>query len=729
MANWRTEIHAELNRRLRDVVGEKTAKAFAALGIETVGDLVRHVPRRYIAGTEMSSFSGLRVGDDVAVVAKVRSCQIRQGRQARVEVQLTDGMEVIRATFFAAKSYLADYWSRALSPGARGIFIGKVGEFRGELQLAHPDFVMLDERGQITARKSQTKQAMQRAVQRATLVGLYPASAKLPTWNIAEAIDLVLPQVTGLGDPLPEWVVERADVPSFATALKEVHQPVSRTEAERGIARLRFDEALGLQLAMAERRRELAELPATPRIRVPDRLLTSFDERLPFELTTGQQAVGEALFAELESETAMHRLLQGDVGSGKTLVALRAMLAVVDAGGQAALLAPTEVLAMQHYQTISRLLGDLGTGGQLDSDPNATQIALLTGSLSTAARKDALQRLADGSAGIIVGTHALLSDPVTFADLGFIVVDEQHRFGVEQRAALAAKSEKQPHMLVMTATPIPRSLAMTVFGDLAVSELTEKPAGRAEVKTVYVNTQSNPSWVDRAWERITEEVAAGHQAFIVAPAITTKSGSGPELTAVTELYTELSEGPLRDLKLGIVHGKQPSAEREQQMADFVAGKTDVLIATTVIEVGVDVPNATVMVVMNADRFGISQLHQLRGRIGRGNLPGLCLLLADPGPDNQIAEQRLQALVDSNDGFELAETDLALRREGDVLGAAQSGASSLKLVRVLTDAKLLARTRELAEDIVADPRFATDPHLRDLRTEADLIAAADWLEMS
>ncbi len=732
MANWLTPVHRELNRKLRDTLGAPTAGQFAKLGIDTVGDLVRHTPRRYISGTGMSDFASLRVGEEVAVVARVANTQVRAGGQLRVETTLTDGTGFLRATFFTTKKYLADHWQGLLTPGSRGIFVGKVGEFRSQPQLAHPDFVMIDTSGRITARKLDTaRRHMERAVQRSTMVGLYPASAKLPTWTIAESISLLLPGVMELGDTLPDWVVEEAGVLPFPDALREVHEPVDREHARSGIERLRFDEAFALQLAMATRRAQREQELATPRERRPGGILDAFDARLPFELTAGQQQVGEQVFRELARPTPMHRLLQGDVGSGKTIVALRAMLCVVDAGGQAALLAPTEVLAQQHHATITRMLGDLGRAGQLDAAEEATSVALLTGGMPAGARRAVLDGVASGEVGLVVGTHALLSDPVAFTDLGLVVVDEQHRFGVEQRAALAAKAERQPHTLVMTATPIPRSVAMTVFGDLAVSELRERPAGRGSVTTVLVDTVTHPTWVERAWQRIREEAAAGRQAFVVAPAIQGRQVDGDltssdGATAVTELAPELRAGPLSGLRVGMLHGRLGSQERDSVMAAFVDGQLDVLVATTVIEVGVDVPNASVMVVMDADRFGISQLHQLRGRIGRGEHPGLCLLLSAAEPDSDAA-LRMQALVDSDDGFELAETDLQIRGEGDVLGAGQSGASSLKLLRAFTDRELIRTAKELAERVVRDPRAADDPLLADLRTQAELVAADEWLE--
>ncbi|MGO1384368.1 MAG: ATP-dependent DNA helicase RecG [Arachnia sp.] len=734
MVTWRTTIQRELNLKLRDAVGEKTAVQFAKLGVHTVGDLVRHAPRRYLAGTQMSDFASLEVGEDVAVVAKVKSTQIRQGARQRVEALLTDGSGYLTVTLFAPKPYHATYWSSLLEPGSRGIFIGRVSVFNNSLQLAHPNFVMIDGKGQVTGKKDKDKEkrSMQRAVQRATMVGMYPATNALPTWIIAETIEMILPSMLSLGDTLPPWVVDKAGVLPLPQALTEVHEPVNIAHAELGRDRLRFDEAFGMQLAMAQRRRALAHLVATPRPRMEGALLDEFDSRLPFELTKGQVAVGETVFTELEQSRPMHRLLQGEVGSGKTIVALRAMLAVVDSGGQAVLLAPTEVLAKQHQNTVAKLLGDLGDGQRLGAHENATAVTLLTGSLPAAAKRDAVNQIMSGEAGIVIGTHALLSESVDFFDLGLVVIDEQHRFGVEQRAALAAKAERQPHTLVMTATPIPRSVAMTVFGDLEVSELRERPAQRAPVKTVFVDTSTNPHWVERAWARIREEVANGRQAFVVCPAISAKQTEGDVdpgvgMTVVADLLPQLADGPLKGLRLGMAHGKQSVAERDAAMTDFAAGRIDVLVSTTVIEVGVDVPNATVMVVMDADRFGITQLHQLRGRIGRGVHEGLCLLLAAPGEKQENAQLRIRALVHSDDGFDLAERDMELRREGDVLGAAQSGTSSLKLLRVTEDADLIRSTKILADEVLADPRSAGDPLLDDLMAQAELVAAGEWLE--
>jgi ATP-dependent DNA helicase RecG len=420
----------------------------------------------------------------------------------------------------------------------------------------------------------------------------------------------------------------------------------------------------------------------------------------------------------------MHRLLQGEVGSGKTLVAVRAMLQVVDAGGQAALLAPTEVLAVQHHRSIGAQLGALGRAGELDGDARGTRLALVTGSLGAAARRQVLAEVANGSAGIVVGTHALLYEGVDFADLGLVVVDEQHRFGVEQRDALRAKARQPPHVLVMTATPIPRTVAMTVYGDLEVSTLSQLPRGRSPIASHVVPAAEKPAYLDRAWRRLREEVQAGHQAYVVCPRIG-DAGTGGEdeeppgdneptrrpPLAVTEVEPLLAEGPLRGLRMGVLHGRLPADTKDAVMRSFAAGDLDVLIATTVIEVGVDVPNATVMIILDADRFGVSQLHQLRGGVGGGAAPGICLLVSE-AVEGSAARERLDAVASTTDGFKLAELDLEQRREGDVLGASQSGRRShLRLLSLLRDAKLIGEARAEADDVVGDdPELTRHPAL-------------------
>ncbi|HVD82441.1 MAG TPA: ATP-dependent DNA helicase RecG [Propionibacteriaceae bacterium] len=744
---WRTDAFHRLGTRLDKVVGSKTAKQFEPLKIFTVGDLMRHVPRRYFSGTELSDLALLREGEEVAVMAEVVDARTfnlpdrtayRLPSKPRLEATITDHRGTVTCTFFG-QPRLISYWQGQLHPGARGIFAGKVTQFNRRLQLAHPDFVILDEHGAVIGgAKHNVSLASASGV---PLVGLYPMAGKLRTWTIADCAALALEFLAGMEDPLPESVRQAANVVDLEAAFRAVHQPADQAVAATGRDRLRFDEAFALQLTMAYRRADAALHRAVPRTRKAGGLLDAFDERLPFILTEGQIAVTEEIMADLGQTHPMQRLLQGEVGSGKTLVALRAMLAVVDAGGQAVLLAPTEVLAAQHFQTITRMLGELASGGTLDAPEHATGVVLITGSTSAARRRQATLQAVSGEAGIVIGTHALLSSDVQFADLGLVVVDEQHRFGVEQRAALSAKANARPHVLVMTATPIPRSVAMTVFGDLETSTLREIPAGRAEVTTVVVDATHQPSWVQRGWQRIVEEVGQGRQAYVVCARISSSSSPGTDdenlggtadgevapAVAVEDLFEELRGGPLAGVRVEMVHGQLPSEEKDAVMSRFAAGETDVLVATTVVEVGVDVPNASVMVIHDADRFGISQLHQLRGRIGRGAHPGVCLLLTTAS-EQSPAHQRLDAVASTRDGFALAEVDLEQRREGDVLGASQSGSrSSLKLLRVLKDADLIAQARTLAEQCIAqDPELANSG-LADIVLDVEMDAAGDWLE--
>jgi ATP-dependent DNA helicase RecG len=742
---WRTDTFRRLSTRLEQIVGSKTAKLFEPLKVLTVGDLMRLVPRRYFSGTELSDLSLLREGEEVAVMAKVLDARTfnldtgpnyRYRGKPRLETTITDHRGRVICTFFG-KPRLIHYWQDQLQPGARGIFAGKVTTFRGKLQLAHPDFVILNEHGAVIG-GAQRNEALA-SVANVPLVGLYPLTAKLRTWTIADCAALALDSLAGIEDPLPNWIREAAGVADLERAFRAVHQPTDKSMIDEGRQRLRFDEAFALQLTMAYRRADAASHRAVPRERGSGGLLDAFDERLPFILTHGQIAVSEEIMTELGRDQPMQRLLQGEVGSGKTLVALRAMLAVVDAGGQAALLAPTEVLASQHYQTITRMLGELASGGTLGAPEQATGVVLITGSSSAARRRDATLQAASGAAGIVIGTHALLSADVQFADLGFVVIDEQHRFGVEQRAAMSAKADPRPHVLVMTATPIPRSVAMTVFGDLEVSTLREIPAGRAEVSTVVVDAVRQSAWVQRVWQRVIEEVRRGRQAYVVCARISSAGSSGSDTenldgdsdaapaVAVEDLFAELSTGPLAGLRVEMVHGQLPSDVKDAVMTRFAAGDIDVLVSTTVIEVGVDVPNASVMVIYDADRFGISQLHQLRGRIGRGAHPGVCLLMTTASADS-TARQRLEAVAGTRDGFALAEVDLEQRREGDVLGATQSGSrSSLKLLRVLRDADLIAQARNLAEQCIAQDSELNDPGLADIVLDVEMDAAGDWLE--
>lgn len=728
---WRTDMFRELNAPLATLLGDRTAREFESLRVSTVGDLLRHLPRRYLSGTELTDLASLEEGEHVAVMARVAHTDIKsakyagqgqRGSNVRLEVVLTDGQGRLNVTFFGRLS-VCQWWERQVQQGVRGIFVGKVGSFREQLQMTHPQFVMLDEVGRVVGRSEEKARIAE--LSQSGLVGLYPATGKLPTWTIAECVRLALASLAVTDDPWPAWVREQAGLTGLLDAFACVHRPRGPSDVERGTYRLLFDEAFATQLTMAYRRATNALLSAGARPRRQGGILEAFDARLPFTLTAGQVEVCDQVFADLGRPRPMQRLLQGEVGSGKTLVALRAMLAVVDAGGQAALMAPTEVLAQQHHRTITALLGDLGAGRTLGAPDQATEVVLLTGSLSAAQKKAAGLKISSGEAGIVIGTHALLTDTVQFADLGLVVIDEQHRFGVEQRAALADRAVLRPHVLVLTATPIPRSVAMTIFGDLEVSTLAELPAGRPDVGTTVVDGARRPSWVDRAWDRVLEEVAAGRQVFVVAPRIGLKDGT--DGMGVVQLADLLRQGPLAAVRVGVLHGQLTSDQKDAAMGAFVAGETDVLVATTIIEVGVDVPNATMMVVWDADRFGVSQLHQLRGRIGRGEQPGVCLLVSHADAES-AAWERLHAVAATRDGFVLAELDLAQRREGDVLGSEQSGArSGLRLLRVLDHADVIAAARTIAEEAVRRDPLVREPGFADAVTQTTLLSGGGWVE--
>lgn len=720
---------ADLTTKLRDVVGDRTAKALeAGIGTRTVGDLLRHYPRRYMVRGELTDISELKVDDEVTILAEVFSANARslRGRKGTIlEVVVTDGKDKLSLTFFNQA-----WRERDLRVGRQGLFAGKVGIFNGKRQLSHPDYELIPDGSDVDSAIGQFA---------GKYLPVYPATAKMPSWKLAQCITLAVDALDEVADFLPEEIRTRHGYPTLKKALVDLHQPHDLDEAEKARERLTFDEAFLLQLLLAVRRAQLRKLNATARPIRSGGLLEEFDKTLPFTLTAGQRAVIGEIESDLSAPHPMHRLLQGEVGSGKTVVALRAMLAVVDSGGQAALLAPTEVLAQQHFRTITTLLGDLAKGGMLGGSESATQVTLITGSQNAASRKEALALAASGQAGIIIGTHALLGQSVNFADLGLIVVDEQHRFGVEQRDALKAKAGLPPHVLVMTATPIPRTVAMTVFGDLDVSTLRELPGGRQKITTHVVDAMEKPAYVERAWTRIREEVAKGHQAYIVAPRINSSTSTeadmdflfgtaSAELTSVEDLAPKLHSEQLSGLRLAIMHGQLPADVKDETMQAFAQGKIDVLVTTTVIEVGVDVPNATVMVIMDADRFGVSQLHQLRGRIGRGTSPGLCILVTS-APADSSARSRLDAVASSIDGFELSRIDLEQRREGDVLGVSQSGTRShLRLLRVLRDEDLIDAARSDAQALIeSDPSLSSSPELAKELTILQADEAADYID--
>ncbi|MGW1929378.1 ATP-dependent DNA helicase RecG [Streptomyces sp. NPDC001919] len=709
-----------LDEPLKKSLGPATAKVMAeALDLHTVGDLLHHYPRRYAERGELTTLADLPLDEHVTVVAQVADARVHtfngaKGRGQRLEVTITDGSGRLQLVFFGKGVHKPHH---DLLPGTRAMFAGKVSLFNRRLQLAHPAYELL--------RGDDGESPDTVDVWAGAQIPIYPATTKLESWKIAKAVDAVLPSAVDAVDPLPDALREGRGLAELPDALRLIHRP--RTKADIAVARerLKWDEAFVLQVALARRRHADTQLPAAARRPVPGGILDAFDAKLPFTLTDGQRKVSREIFDDLATEHPMHRLLQGEVGSGKTMVALRAMLAVVDSGGQAAMLAPTEVLAQQHHRSVTEMMGELAEGGMLGGADRATKVVLLTGSMGAAARRQALLDLVTGEAGLVIGTHALIEDKVRFHDLGLVVVDEQHRFGVEQRDALRGKGKQPPHLLVMTATPIPRTVAMTVFGDLETSVLDQLPAGRSPIATHVVPAADKPHFLARAWERVREEVGKGHQAYVVCPRIgdeedqkkKAKASAEDEAEkrpplAVLDVAEKLGAGPLAGLRIAVLHGRMHPDDKDDVMRRFAAGELDVLVATTVIEVGVNVPNATAMVIMDADRFGVSQLHQLRGRVGRGSAPGLCLVVSEM-PEASPARQRLAAVAATLDGFELSRIDLEQRREGDVLGQAQSGVrSSLRVLTVIDDEEVIAAAREEATALVlADPDLTAHPGLR------------------
>ncbi|GEB61423.1 ATP-dependent DNA helicase RecG [Streptomyces gardneri] len=714
-----------LDEPLKKSLGPATAKVMAeALDLHTVGDLLHHYPRRYAERGELTTLADLPLDEHVTVVAQVADARVltfngSKGRGQRLEVTITDGSGRLQLVFFGKGVHKPH---KDLLPGTRAMFSGKVSLFNRRLQLAHPAYELLRGDGDSDGTTASSDSVAGWA---GALIPIYPATTKLESWKIAKAVDAVLPHAEDAVDPLPPALREGRGLTELPEALRKIHRPRTKADIADARDRLKWDEAFVLQVALARRRHADTQLPAVARRPVPDAILDAFDAKLPFTLTDGQQKVSREIFDDLATEHPMHRLLQGEVGSGKTMVALRAMLAVVDAGGQAAMLAPTEVLAQQHHRSVTEMMGELAEGGMLGGAERATKVVLLTGSMGMAARRQALLDLVTGEAGIVIGTHALIEDKVQFHDLGLVVVDEQHRFGVEQRDALRGKGKQPPHLLVMTATPIPRTVAMTVFGDLETSVLDQLPAGRSPIATHVVPAADKPHFLARAWERVREEVENGHQAYVVCPRIgdeedqkkKSKASAEDEAEkrpplAVLEVAEKLRTGPLAGLRIAVLHGRMHPDDKDDVMRRFAAGELDVLVATTVIEVGVNVPNATAMVIMDGDRFGVSQLHQLRGRVGRGSAPGLCLLVTEM-PEASPARQRLGAVAATLDGFELSRIDLEQRREGDVLGQAQSGVrSSLKMLTVIDDEEVIAAAREEATSLVlADPDLTAHPGLR------------------
>ncbi|WP_156761965.1 ATP-dependent DNA helicase RecG [Microbacterium karelineae] len=702
-----------LDTPLTAALGEKLAKSLArAFEMQTVGDLVSHYPRRYAKRGDLTPILDLPIGQTATIVAEVQSVQSRPMRNRRgtlLEVVIGDGVGEMSLTFFGQA-----WRERELRPGVRGIFSGKVGEYRGVLQFSHPDYQLFED--ELAARESAEEYAERP-------LPFYPATSTVPTWRLQQLIGDALDGLGEVADPLTDGMRREQKALTARDALEKIHRPRSDADVHRARHTLRLHEALVMQTALLQQRWFVRAMATTPRPARDGGLLARFDAALPFTLTPDQVGVGERIAADLAEGAPMNRLVQGEVGSGKTLVALRAMLQAAESGGQCALIAPTEVLAGQHLRSIAKMLGP-----DLAAELMPT---LLTGQMPTAERRKASLRVASGQARIVVGTHALLSDKTTFADLGLIVVDEQHRFGVEQRETLRAKGGN-PHVLVLTATPIPRTVAMTVFGDLDVSTIRTMPAGRAGISTFVAPIREKPGWFGRVWERAAEEVDKGHQVFVVCAAIDAEAegaaaveegdiddvpadvaaeSTGPRF-GVAQVAGMLSrQASTQHLRIRALHGRMPGEEKDQIMRAFARGEIDLIVATTVIEVGVDVPNASTMIILDADRFGVSQLHQLRGRVGRGDVPGLCLLVTD-ALEGTPARERVEAVAETLDGFALAEVDLEQRGEGDVLGGAQSGSrSSLRLLRVIKDAGLIDRSRTLAESILeGDPTLEAHPGL-------------------
>ncbi|AMB60332.1 ATP-dependent DNA helicase RecG [Microterricola viridarii] len=717
---------ATLDDRIANVLGGRTASAlYKSFGMLTMADLLAHYPRRYAKRGELTALSELPLGENVTIIGQVieaRERTMKTKRGSIVEIVISDGRAHVWLTFFNQRWRL-----NMLQPGVRGIFSGKISDYKGKRQLAHPQFEPFEEPAD-SEKDSASLAAEEQARRWAEApIPIYPATNQVTSAQLTKIMRIALDALTLSEDPLPASLRREKSLLSQHQALWQIHRPDSEGDSIAARRTLRFTEAYVLQVALLQQRARSRAEPATPRVPKPGGLLERFDAALPFTLTGDQNLVGAEIATDLAASAPMHRLVQGEVGSGKTIVALRAMLAVADSGGQSALLAPTEVLASQHLRSIVRALGP-----ELAAELVPT---LLTGQQPVADRRKGTLRAVSGQARIVVGTHALISGSVEFYDLGLVVIDEQHRFGVDQREALRLKG-RQPHVLVLTATPIPRTVAMTVFGDLDVSVIAELPAGRPGIESFAVPLATKPGWEGQIWRRLGDELALGRQGFVVCPAIGPKEleiGGALEAGEEAEIDPDLAAEPaparpqmanvqavlerLRTLpqlagrRIEALHGRMTGDEKETAMLAFAAGEIDVLVATTVIEVGVDVPNASMMVVLDADRFGVSQLHQLRGRVGRGGVPGICLLVTTAAPES-TGWQRVDAVAGTLDGFELAQIDLELRREGNVLGGTQSGGrSALRLLRVARDGEVILEARRAAEGLVeADPELQQLPAL-------------------
>ena len=668
-------------------VGEAKQRALHEYGISDVLELLMTYPRRWVDRTNQQRVADAALGEEVLLVVEVRGVEERQMRNRRkmVNVRVGDGTGTLRITFFNQP-----WRARQLTVGLVVAIHGKVEDYRGSLQMTNP---VVDLIGDRTGR----------------IVPIYPQSerVRITTWELAALVDQALRRCEsrGLADPLSIADQERLGLIGRFEALKSIHGPDSMADATAARRRLAFDELLRVQVELVRRKRELERTSQGIEHVVGGELVERFVGALPFPLTTAQRRAIDEIATDMASPQPMHRLLQGDVGAGKTIVAVAALLNAVSGGHQGALMAPTEVLAEQHGSGVKALLdGVVVVDGDNLFGERPLRVELLTNRVTGQDRREVLAGLADGSVDIVIGTHALIQEGVEFGSLGAVVVDEQHRFGVEQRAALRAKSDGVvPDLLVMTATPIPRTAAMTVYGDLEVSALDELPPGRTPIATHWA---AGPLSEANVWASVRDEVETGRQAYVVCPLI--EESENLEVASAEETFEQLAAGELSNVRVGLLHGRMSSAEKEVTMEAFRARELDVLVATTVIEVGVDVPNATVMVVLDADRFGIAQLHQLRGRVGRGEHASTCWLMTT----SEDANPRIEALVASTDGFELAEIDLELRGEGTLMSSAQKGRSDLRLASLRRDRELIEQAREVAFRIIDDdPQLAQSEVLR------------------
>ena len=705
------------NQPLEPLLGTKTANSLAKhLHLTTTGQALNYFPRRYIERGELTPITQLPLGEQVTVIARVVAATRRPMRARRgflVDVTVSDEATDIGLPGTLSMAFFNGWAAKEqLTTGTLAMFHGKTSTYRGELTLTNPDFTVLNDEHELSDADLAP-------------MPVYPATAKLPSWTIRSAIEIVLDAINwaAINDPVPQdFLAGLSDsLPSLSVAYERMHRPEDLSQARAARRRFAAQEALILQTLLARRRlRNRNTVPSTAYPLLEDGILSHLDAQLPFELTAGQRQAGAEIAAELDSVHPMSRLLQGEVGSGKTLVALRAMAQVVDAGAQAVLVAPTEVLAGQHHRSITKTLGQLASAGQLTSwQGPATEVVLLTGSMTTGKKQEALLKITTGQAGIIIATHAIFSDNVHFADLGLVVIDEQHRFGVDQREALR-QANPGVHMLVMTATPIPRSVAMTVFGDLDVTLLEGMPSGRKPVTTYLARMAHGPRIIQRVWEIIAEEIAAGHQAFVVCPKIDPSDtaedtgGLTSDIHAanVGEITETIQNLPMfANATVESLHGRQDQQTQDEIMGEFVARKIDILVATTIIEVGVDVPNATVMAILDPEYFGLSTLHQLRGRVGRGEASARCFL-ATRLPDGHPSLDRLAVIEDTEDGFEIAKADVEQRGEGDVLGAAQHGyGSQLQVLKVIQHAELITKAATWVDlTLQNDPDLVAYPQL-------------------